>query len=1003
MRNGDYRIVNTLSKGGMGVIYLAHNLQAFERLCVIKEMLDYFDPNNPQEVANARKRFELEARTLAQLHHPGIPNIQAFFSEGSHNYIVMEYVEGMSLDEAVTRVDQNGQITAKRTLTPEQIVGYGVQLCQILEYLAQLVPPVVHHDIKPANIIIDKTNGEARLVDFGTAKSRYGLQAGGQVGLQQSSIYGTAGYAPPEQYNGESEIRSDVYALAATLYHLLTDDDPSLHPFSFPKLDTLPLSLSSVLEKALKSKVKQRVTATQLKNALKAALAPKQRARSKRLSARIGSTQLKITAHESIAFVATQGIADSARASVIQLLQTQFRLSEVEAEIITWQIPTPLAKGLTEKEAEIFEDKLKRLAVPAEKILTSQLLAWRARIFLSDPNLIQDGEVNVTLNQIPDDRICHCYRCAHEWKTKAKNLLHKCPRCKSPNWTQHRLFLCTICHHTFTDGNLHKPAKHLYPQCPACHTLVWQPKEQPELKSKHFTQDIIDIATKGKVNLEVLLSSPNKPALRGRAIPNQAWLKVHPAKFHGNRIQIEVDGNQLTKKKSVSGNVRIISSGGTALVSVNVHQNRAPCLVVNRQQLDFGVVKATQQRKLKLILSNSGGLELQGTITGAPNWLKVDPLTFKGNTVEVWLTVFGDKLPLNAQNTVRLKINSNGGQITVLVIAHAIFPQLTVDPFELDFGTLNASQIRTLTLSLSNGGGQLLQGRISTRPKWLYVSKATFRGNKNDLDITINGSMLPTVGINDTNLTIKSNGGSKSVRVIARALAPKIEVNTTELNFGTLTPTKERAQTLLVSNQGGQSLQPFVSAIPDWVSVTSQQSKNEQTEFHLIVRGGDLPSSGLNKGEMKIDSNGGQALIKVQATAPQTLLVATPRKLDLGQRSHAQQIKHRITLSNPGFGTLSGQAATSEPWLTVEPTRFNGNMSQLTLIADTSQLAHGKTYNTQVTIISNGGREAIPIQIEIDSTGRLTYHLRHNWVWRAILFLGLLGIFASCLSIFILS
>ncbi len=1001
MRNGDYRIVSTLNKGGMGVIYLAQNLQAFERLCVIKEMLDYFDPNNQQEVANARKRFELEARTLAQLHHPGIPNLQAFFSEGSHNYIVMEYVEGMSLDEAVTRLDRNGQVIAKRQLGAEQVIQYGVQLCLILEYLAQIAPPVVHHDIKPANIIIDKTNGEARLVDFGTAKSRFALQAGGQVGLQQSSIYGTAGYAPPEQYNGESEARSDVYALAATLYHLLADDDPSKHPFSFPKLNTLPLGLAPVLKKALESNVKYRTTATQLKNELKATLDSK--SKSKRLSTKISSTQLNATSHESFSIVATQGITDSARAAVIQLLQIQFGLSEVDAEVITWQIPTPLARGLKDKEAEIFEDKLKRLGVQAQKVLTSQLLAWRANVFITDPKLMSHGELKIKLNDIPRDRICDCYRCGHEWKTKAKKLLRKCPNCKSPNWTQHRLFLCAVCYHTFTHGNLHKSAKHLFPQCPACHSLVWQASERPRLKSTQFKQDIVHKTLKRKMNLEFILSPPDKPALRGRVIPDQTWLKAQQTTFHGDRINIEVDGTQLIKKTPYLGNIRIISNGGTAVAVVNIYMNKGPRLVVHRHQLDFGVVKAVQERKLKLIIKNSGGEDLQGTITGKPSWLELSQSTFKGNKIEIWLTVFGHKLPLNAQNSARLKINSNGGQANILVIAHAIFPQLTVYPLELDFGSLKTSDIRHLTLTLSNSGGQLLRGSISTRPKWLHINNTLFRGNKSDLKITVNGSMLSTVGLNDANLTIKSNGGSKSVRVIARAVAPKIVVNTTQLNFGTLTPQKESRHTLLISNQGGQSLKPFISAKPSWVNVEGEQTKGGQTEFRFVVRGAALPNSGLNKDKLTIGSNGGSVSVEVLASAPQTLLITKPRQLRLGQHEHSKQVKHQITLSNSGFGMLTGQAATSEPWLTVEPTRFNGNMSELTLIADTARLTHGKSYTAQVTIISNGGREVIPVQIEIDPTGRLSYNLQHNWRWRAALFLGLLSVFGSCLVIFGLS
>lgn len=212
MKGGAYRIVQSLAKGGMGALYLAEDLGAFNRLCVIKEMLDYFDPNNPQEVTKARQRFEDEARVLATLKHSGIPDIYTFFSEEGRNYIVMQFVDGENLEQRLAR--EGPQKLA-------DVARWGVQVCKVLEYLARVRPnPVVHHDIKPANLILDKNSGEVGLVDFGTAKARLTLQPGGKVGLQKSSIYGTVGYAPPEQYQARSEPRSDIYALAATTYHL---------------------------------------------------------------------------------------------------------------------------------------------------------------------------------------------------------------------------------------------------------------------------------------------------------------------------------------------------------------------------------------------------------------------------------------------------------------------------------------------------------------------------------------------------------------------------------------------------------------------------------------------------------------------------------------------------------------------------------------------------------------------------------------------------------------
>lgn len=259
MNNGQYRVIKQLGKGGMGAIYLAANTLAFDRLAVVKEMLAYYEPGEERE---ALERFEQEAKTLAALKHPGIPDMYGYFSERGHNYIVMEYIEGENLAQGLTREDDQGNVIAGKPYPVEDVLRYGVEIARVLEYLANLQPePFVHNDVKPENIIIDRNSKQAVLVDFGTAKARYKLDTGGQVGLKKPDVYGTVGYAPPEQYQGRSEPRSDVYALAATMYHLLTDDDPREHPFKFPKLADLPASLRLVLERALAPEVEKRLTA----------------------------------------------------------------------------------------------------------------------------------------------------------------------------------------------------------------------------------------------------------------------------------------------------------------------------------------------------------------------------------------------------------------------------------------------------------------------------------------------------------------------------------------------------------------------------------------------------------------------------------------------------------------------------------------------------------------------------------------------------------------------
>ena len=261
---GNYRVVRPLGKGGMGAVYLVAQTKAFDRLAVLKEVIEYFDPLDPDARQEAAQRFEAEARTLGDLKHPGIPDLYAYFSAGGHNYLVMEYIEGSDLADSLTSQDHDsGQAVPGKALPVSDVLHYTTEICTVLEYLASRKPPVVHNDIKPGNVIVDQHSGRAVLVDFGTAKTRYLASA-------SSGQYGTVGYAAPELYQGHSEPRSDVYSLAATAYHLLTDDDPRDHPSQYPQLDALSPDLADILRSALAEDVTQRPDAAEFRQQLEA-------------------------------------------------------------------------------------------------------------------------------------------------------------------------------------------------------------------------------------------------------------------------------------------------------------------------------------------------------------------------------------------------------------------------------------------------------------------------------------------------------------------------------------------------------------------------------------------------------------------------------------------------------------------------------------------------------------------------------------------------------------
>ncbi|HSR29519.1 MAG TPA: serine/threonine-protein kinase [Anaerolineae bacterium] len=279
MRGGAYRILEPLGRGGMGALYLAADTGAFDRKCVVKELLDYYDPAEADEATQAQARFETEARLLAELSHPGIPRIYSYFSEAGRHYIVMEYIEGETLELAVTHADPLGRTVAARPLPAEEVIRHAVRLCRVLEYLSDQPTPVVHQDVKPANLIVDRHSGEVRLVDFGTARARMRWATKARLEQRASTVFGTEGYAAPEQYQGLSDPCADVYALAATVYHLLTDDDPGDHPFQFPQLETLPSPLAQTLSRALHLEVGRRSVAAQFRKGLEAWLIPDEGAR----------------------------------------------------------------------------------------------------------------------------------------------------------------------------------------------------------------------------------------------------------------------------------------------------------------------------------------------------------------------------------------------------------------------------------------------------------------------------------------------------------------------------------------------------------------------------------------------------------------------------------------------------------------------------------------------------------------------------------------------------
>jgi serine/threonine protein kinase len=219
---GNYRIVRLLGQGGMGAVYLAEHTRLQGRLLAIKENTP--DPFADQATRDQlRDQFYTEAKILAALDHPNLPKVSDYFIEGGVEYLVMDYVEGENLSELL---DQHLRQQGK-PLPEAQVLDWAEQILSALATMHSRQPhPVIHRDIKPANLILTP-EGVVHLVDFGLVKLMSGA---GQSTATAMRGMGTPDYTPLEQYPGSqahTDARTDIYALGATLYHLLTGAPPA--------------------------------------------------------------------------------------------------------------------------------------------------------------------------------------------------------------------------------------------------------------------------------------------------------------------------------------------------------------------------------------------------------------------------------------------------------------------------------------------------------------------------------------------------------------------------------------------------------------------------------------------------------------------------------------------------------------------------------------------------------------------------------------------------------
>jgi serine/threonine protein kinase len=238
--NDRYRILRVIGKGGMGTVYQAEHVR-LDTILAIKEV------RAPQTAdANAQallEQCEHEARFLVRLHHPNLPQVTDAFLEDDRFFVVMEYIEGVTLEARERMAGPLG-------LPVAAVIDWGLQIADVLSYLHSQDPPVIFRDLKPSNVMVE-ADGRIRLIDFGIARR---FQPGA---VKDTNLLGSVGYSPPEQFGRhQTDTRTDIYAFGATLHNLLTGNEPSHTPFKFAPVCKLnpavPEALSRLIDWCLR-------------------------------------------------------------------------------------------------------------------------------------------------------------------------------------------------------------------------------------------------------------------------------------------------------------------------------------------------------------------------------------------------------------------------------------------------------------------------------------------------------------------------------------------------------------------------------------------------------------------------------------------------------------------------------------------------------------------------------------------------------------------------------
>jgi len=516
------------------------------------------------------------------------------------------------------------------------------------------------------------------------------------------------------------------------------------------------------------------------------------------------------------------------------------------------------------------------------------------------------------------------------------------------------------------------------------------PSLKPKGKLSVYPRQIrlVDVPPTGKKRFALRLYNAGQGELTGRIISHTSWIttpqkafRLPPGKQAKALLSIklnELPAGHIIEPQAIS----IDTDTGRQWVGVTVDIPTTPLLHVEPTLLDFGPVEANTERTLQLKVSNLGRQSLSGQVTSSLPWIRLGKHQFQcaaGQTTILPVTAIPSKMPKGTfAEPQGLLIDSDGGQKRIEIRAQRRIPELDVGTLTIDFGTVLAGQVSERYLYIGNTGNAPLHGAARSLLPWLQVHPQRFSCAPGELAQLVLSA--DWTGLADGPLEIpqalrlQTNGGSKTLSLRAQISAPKLVLESSFLECGTLSLGEEKEIALSLRNEGSAPLKAQLRSLVQWLIVPTEHiqcAPGERKQIPLLASSKVFDHGEEISSQAAIRLVAGAEIYDIPAhiTIIQPALAVAPLEMDFGYVDRTRPESRNLTISNQGTGNLEWHIQTDALWLEISPLSGNCQAGQSCLVQLTAYGLALESESATATLIvnSDGGRAKIPLRIALAS------------------------------------